>query len=140
MDIDVKDRKLLECFTFELLSKMAFSIIMYSCLITQTPDAAVTHIKTRCFNIFLLKQLLVYSIKNLCNINWKDLYSTNDYHVTGTAMLGLVKSCIGTKFTSQFGDLIAVRILVHCLVTLLYDFICLYIFNLICESSLEVGK
>lgn len=23
-------------------------------------------------------------------------------------MLGLVKSCIGTKFTSQFGDLIAV--------------------------------
>ena len=26
-------------------------------------------------------------------------------------MLGLVKSCIGTKFTSQFGDLIAVSIL-----------------------------
>ena len=25
-------------------------------------------------------------------------------------MLGLVKSCIGTKFTSQFGDLIAVSI------------------------------
>ena len=26
-------------------------------------------------------------------------------------MLGLVKSCIGTKFTGQFGDLIAVSIL-----------------------------
>lgn len=26
-------------------------------------------------------------------------------------MLGMVKSCIGTKFTSQFGDLIAVSIL-----------------------------
>lgn len=26
-------------------------------------------------------------------------------------MLGLVKSCIGTKFTGQFGDLIAVCIL-----------------------------
>lgn len=25
-------------------------------------------------------------------------------------MLGLVKSCIGTKFTSQFGDLIAVSV------------------------------
>lgn len=25
-------------------------------------------------------------------------------------MLGLVKSCIGTKFTGQFGDLIAVSI------------------------------
>jgi hypothetical protein len=31
--------------------------------------------------------------------------------MTGPAMLGLVKSCIGTKFTSQFGDLIAVSIL-----------------------------
>lgn len=28
--------------------------------------------------------------------------------LAGAAMLGLVKSCIGTKFTSQFGDLIAV--------------------------------
>lgn len=27
-------------------------------------------------------------------------------------MLGLVKSCIGTKFTSQFGDLIAVSNLI----------------------------
>ncbi|XP_039031346.1 T-complex protein 1 subunit gamma-like isoform X2 [Hibiscus syriacus] len=26
-------------------------------------------------------------------------------------VLGLVKSCIGTKFTSQFGDLIAVSVL-----------------------------
>ena len=31
--------------------------------------------------------------------------------VAGPTMLGLVKSCIGTKFTSQFGDLIAVSIL-----------------------------
>jgi len=30
--------------------------------------------------------------------------------VAGGTMLGLVKSCIGTKFTSQFGDLIAVSI------------------------------
>ena len=29
-------------------------------------------------------------------------------------MLGLVKSCIGTKFTGQFGDLIAVSILFVC--------------------------
>lgn len=30
-------------------------------------------------------------------------------------MLGLVKSCIGTKFTSQFGDLIAVsNLIVNC--------------------------
>ena len=32
-------------------------------------------------------------------------------HFAGVSMLGLVKSCIGTKFTSQFGDLIAVSIL-----------------------------
>lgn len=31
-------------------------------------------------------------------------------NVIGVTMLGLVKSCIGTKFTSQFGDLIAVSI------------------------------
>ena len=31
---------------------------------------------------------------------------------TGAIMLGLVKSCIGTKFTSQFGDLIAVSSLI----------------------------
>lgn len=29
-------------------------------------------------------------------------------HNLGVAMLGLVKSSIGTKFTGQFGDLIAV--------------------------------
>lgn len=28
--------------------------------------------------------------------------------LAGAEMLGLVKSCIGTKFTSQFGDLVAV--------------------------------
>lgn len=28
-------------------------------------------------------------------------------------MLGLVKSSIGTKFTSQFGDLLAVSTLMH---------------------------
>lgn len=32
------------------------------------------------------------------------------YHNAGAAMLGLVKSSIGTKFTGQFGDLIAVSI------------------------------
>lgn len=31
-------------------------------------------------------------------------------HLPDATMLGLVKSCIGTKFTGQFGDLIAVRI------------------------------
>lgn len=31
-------------------------------------------------------------------------------HLAGATMLGLVKSCIGTKFTSQFGNLIAVSI------------------------------
>lgn len=31
-------------------------------------------------------------------------------YLSGETMLGLVKSCIGTKFTSQFGDLIAVSI------------------------------
>lgn len=30
-------------------------------------------------------------------------------------MLGLVKSCIGTKFTGQFGDLIAVSSFYHLL-------------------------
>ena len=30
--------------------------------------------------------------------------------MAGSTVLGLVKSCIGTKFTSQFGDLIAVSI------------------------------
>lgn len=30
--------------------------------------------------------------------------------LAGDTMLSLVKSCIGTKFTSQFGDLIAVSI------------------------------
>lgn len=33
-------------------------------------------------------------------------------HLAGGSMLGLVKSCIGTKFTSQFGDLIAVSNLI----------------------------
>jgi hypothetical protein len=32
----------------------------------------------------------------------------------GGAMLGLVKSSIGTKFTGQFGDLIAVSIFLPC--------------------------
>ena len=30
--------------------------------------------------------------------------------MAGATVLGLVKSCIGTKFTSQFGDLLAVSI------------------------------
>lgn len=36
------------------------------------------------------------------------------YHDVGEAMLGLVKSSIGTKFTGQFGDLIAVSIVLVC--------------------------
>ena len=32
--------------------------------------------------------------------------------IAGATVLGLVKSCIGTKFTSQFGDLIAVSTLI----------------------------
>lgn len=33
-------------------------------------------------------------------------------YIAGATVLGLVKSCIGTKFTSQFGDLIAVSTLI----------------------------
>ncbi|KAJ8750494.1 hypothetical protein K2173_015639 [Erythroxylum novogranatense] len=40
-----------------------------------------------------------------------EAFIDKNYHPTvicrGATMLGLVKSCIGTKFTSQFGDLIA---------------------------------
>jgi T-complex protein 1 subunit gamma len=39
------------------------------------------------------------------------------YHALGVAMLGLVKSSIGTKFTGQFGDLIAVSIVLLCQVS-----------------------
>lgn len=35
--------------------------------------------------------------------------------MAGATMLGLVKSSIGTKFTSQFGNLIAVSSLLLCL-------------------------
>jgi len=38
-------------------------------------------------------------------------------------MLGLVKSCIGTKFTGQFGDLIAVSIPLSLLLGFLIDII-----------------
>ena len=45
-------------------------------------------------------------------------------------MLGLVKSCIGTKFTSQFGDLIAVSIFL--LAIFPKDILCSLIFSNIC--------
>lgn len=56
------------------------------------------------------------SLYKACDIKiWNiDLFmnfTTNWWNcASGAAMLGLVKSCIGTKFTSQFGDLIAVSI------------------------------
>lgn len=40
-------------------------------------------------------------------------------------MLGLVKSCIGTKFTSQFGNLIAVSALILLSIMLLIVLSCL---------------
>lgn len=40
-------------------------------------------------------------------------------------MLGLVKSCIGTKFTGQFGDLIAVSISLRYQNMILFVFISL---------------
>ena len=54
-------------------------------------------------------------------------------------MLGIVKSCIGTKFTSQFGDLVAVSIL-YCMGKIFKFQICLlfsFIFILTCENSLH---
>lgn len=55
-------------------------------------------------------------------------------HLAGATMLGLVKSCIGTKFTSQFGDLIAVSSLLinYCLgEAIIYTF---SIFTLSCSN------
>ena len=48
-------------------------------------------------------------------------------------MLGLVKSCIGTKFTGQFGDLIAVSIPLSLVLGFLIDIIlCSYLYLLSC--------
>lgn len=47
------------------------------------------------------------------------------YLMTGATMLGLVKSCIGTKFTSQFGNLIAVSALILLSIMLLIVLSCL---------------
>lgn len=38
-----------------------------------------------------------------------DCFLTHEFHSTGQMMLNIVRSCIGTKFTSRFGTLIAVR-------------------------------
>ena len=46
-----------------------------------------------------------------------DCFLTHEFHYTGQMMLNIVRSCIGTKFTSRFGTLIAVRWL------FLYDFL-----------------
>ena len=90
--------------------------------------------KFNCSNIFIAFLVVEYDelSKFLFNEKWKQVQKKmikctflatavlSFYHhhhhrkynacVTGSRMLGLVKSCIGTKFTSQFGDLIAVSI------------------------------
>lgn len=52
-------------------------------------------------------------------------------------MLGMVKSCIGTKFTSQFGDLIAVSILWLSGLNLCV-FNCFFLFSFIHSKTLKV--
>ena len=53
-------------------------------------------------------------------------------------MLEIVKSCIGTKFTSQFGDLVAISTLYS--MGKIFKFqicLCSFIFILSCENSLH---
>lgn len=59
------------------------------------------------FEITISLSLLVL----MCVVILLYLWITEYYHLAGATMLDLVKSCIGTKFTGQFGDLIAVSIL-----------------------------
>ena len=48
---------------------------------------------------------------NLLNVYLnKDTQFHENVCLIGATMLGLVKSCIGTKFTGQFGDLISVSV------------------------------
>lgn len=61
---------------------------------------------------FHIIQRIVGSLRGAEKLSfWLGCFSNLWIYMTGLAMLGLVKSCIGTKFTSQFGDLIAVSIL-----------------------------
>jgi len=56
-------------------------------------------------------------------------------------MLGILKSCIGTKFTSQFGDLIAVSILYTVGKIFIFQFVYFVILSLFltCENLVH-GK
>lgn len=58
----------------------------------------------------LSRQILQLHLEvSLTDSSEPDCFLTHEFDSTGQMMLNIVRSCIGTKFTSRFGTLIAVR-------------------------------
>lgn len=84
-----------------LLLSLPYHLVWFKCV-----TVCLKYGLLNCMKVYEISRCLLFMSQCFIHHNLK----SNCGGFSGDTMLSLVKSCIGTKFTSQFGNLIAVSL------------------------------